>query len=163
MSPSPKTKHLEPRAGGWCNPPVLWGLHRFVLGKTKQLLHKRLTSHQSSPKTQRQGKNVHMLATEDRLNERSKKPSMTDGKKVVGSIPGYNWVELARSSHVGLLQVHRGSSACGASSGLIISHTRRQTDPFRLNHQGTHGNRGEVPRAHLLKSNILKKQMISNF
>lgn len=51
MSPSPKTKHLEPRAAGWCNPPVLWGSHRFVLGKTKQLLHKRLTSHQSSPKT----------------------------------------------------------------------------------------------------------------
>lgn len=51
----------------------------------------------------------------------------------------------------------------GASSGLVISHTPWQTDPFRLNHQGTQGNRGEVPRAHLLKSNILKKHMISNF
>lgn len=43
---------------------------------------------------------------------------------------------------------------CGAPSVLIISHTAVADRYFHAGHQGTHGNHGEVPSAHLPHSNI---------
>lgn len=117
---SPKTKYPDPRTAGWSNPPVIWGLHRSVLGekKNKQLLHKRLTLHQSSPKPQRQGKNVQMLATEDRLSEGSKKPSLSDGEKPTSGQRG--WASQPEGHGIDP-QLHPGGVSalfpCGSSSG----------------------------------------------
>lgn len=116
---TPKTKHPEPRTAGWCNPPVLWGLHRFVLGKTKQLLHKHMALHQRAKavilnlkdkvrtfrfgqqKTNwRKGQGSHLCQMGKTTSEQRGWPH---SRKVVGSIPSYNHAALACSSPVGFL------------------------------------------------------------